>query len=142
LGEYNLALGVVNINVPSRNDGKTRSKDPSTMVPMPADIPDFQIKHEASLVADAQNHGTPMPNVGHMGDYTPDLKDSPEPKLEPTVKVPNVEGLGQMKATKILKKNGLGFKTKGKKVGKVSKQSPKAGTRVKINSIITLTIGK
>ena len=132
-------------------------------------IVDFEIKLPASLAADANKsrHSSPpvaivktqspAPSASAQGGSVVTLttvlvkppspyQDKPEIReekpREELVPVPKVTGKWILSGYKILLKQGFKVRKKGKKFGKIRKQSPAANTRVKKGSTITITVGK
>lgn len=130
-------------NAPARN---SQSRSISSNVPenIPGNIPEFEIKLGASLMAEHQKTGID-PNAADDSSNKIEqpaadtaLKAAPQ-KL---VKVPSVTGKLRLPGKKTLENLGFKVKLVGKKVGKISKQSPAGGTDLKPGSVVTLTIGK
>ncbi|MEA3306966.1 MAG: OmpA family protein [Elusimicrobiota bacterium] len=127
-------------------------------------IPDFEIKIEASLAAEANKSrsagnsiaivkaqspapGTEVKKGSVITLTTVSVKPNPRPSKpkreeENLVPVPKVTGKLFFSGYKILLKQGFKIKRKGKKIGFIRKQSPAPNTRVKKGSTITITIGR
>jgi outer membrane protein OmpA-like peptidoglycan-associated protein len=130
----------------SRSRSVSRSLPSSLTSEVPSSVPDFNIKHSATIAAQQQKEGTtneadPRPDTPVVENAV-NTEPQPKPASEPLVSVPSVTGKLKLFAKNKLTKMGLKVKLIGKKVGKVSKQSPKANTKVKQGSTVTLTIGK
>lgn len=101
-----------------------------------AGVPDFDIKHEAALATQGQTSEAPAAAQPSK----PSAASAPKPpKLIP---VPSVIGKFKIFAEKDLKKHGFRVAVRGKKMGKVTAQSPGANTRVAPGTQVTITIGR
>lgn len=112
---------------------------------LPDNVPAFDIKHDAALAVQAQKEGKPIdigPQTLPIVEENAPVNSVVAPKPEPLVSVPSVTGKMRLMAKNTLSKMGFKVKLIGKKVGKVSKQSPAANSKVKFGSTVTLTIGK
>ncbi|MGM0598718.1 MAG: OmpA family protein, partial [Candidatus Rifleibacteriota bacterium] len=123
---------------------RTHKVNKTTRSTTPSNIPDFKIKHEASLAAQAQKEGESFETSAQQAAVeTPEPEKIKEPKKKhPQIKIPNLIGKRKLAAKNVLKKMSLKANCVGKTFGKVKKQNPLSGTMVDINSTVTLTIGK
>ena len=100
-------------------------------------LPDFEIKQEAVQGAHGQ--------TSEAQTVTPPsrpVEAVPQQKPQKLIPVPSVIGKFKISAEKALKQGGFKVVVRGKKIGKVSAQSPDADTRVAPGTQVTITIGK
>ncbi|MCK5582643.1 MAG: OmpA family protein, partial [Elusimicrobiales bacterium] len=104
-------------------------------------IVDFNIKQEAAIAAHGEGSSQESdPQVQPASQTTPQaVQNTQEENLIP---VPKVTGKWMLSGYKILLKQGFKVRKKGKKFGKIRKQSPAANTRVRKGSTVTITIGR
>jgi hypothetical protein len=102
-------------------------------------VPDFDIKQDAALAAHGQAGPTPGAEPQAAAPEAKPAEPAAPPKLVP---VPAVIGKFKINAEKILKQQGFKVSLHGKKVGRVTAQSPNANARVAPGSEVTITIGK
>ena len=104
-------------------------------------IVDFNIKQDAALAAQGEGSAQESaPQVQPASQTTPQaVQNTQEENLIP---VPKVTGKWMLSGYKILLKQGFKVRKKGKKFGKIRKQSPAANTRVRKGSTVTITIGR
>lgn len=99
--------------------------------------PDFELKQEAAPAAQGQAETTPP---AAETTATPPAKPAP-PKPPKLVPVPSVVGNLKVFAGKALEQQGFRVKVRGKKLGRVSAQSPAGNSKVAPGTLITITIG-
>jgi OOP family OmpA-OmpF porin len=139
------ALAKTSKLVKSKSTSSKKSELPDLKEPtrpnLPDYVPEFEIIHSASLAAQAQKEGKEVNIIPEGPDHTATIQE-PEPRKPDMVTVPNVIGKFKIKAKNILQKSGFALRISGKKIGKVTKQSLKPGSKVIKGSLIKLTIGK
>lgn len=144
----------------------------SESVPLPQNIPNFEIKLDALLAVNANRSKNSRSDVQYVISQRPaagveiaksskvylttrlspqqQVIVSPKPVIvaEPiknevkTFPVPKVVGKLKITANTILTKQGFKVRFTGKKIGFVSKQIPAANSHVEYGSVVTLKIGK
>jgi OmpA-OmpF porin, OOP family len=103
------------------------------------EVPSFDIKQDAALAGHGQTDQTPNAEPPAAAQTAKPDEPAAPPKL---VLVPTVIGKFKINAERILKQQGFKVILRGKRVGRVTSQSPNADARVALGSNVTITIGK
>jgi OOP family OmpA-OmpF porin len=134
----NRRVELVKANLPKAGTSSGGTATRSTRSRL-ADVPSFDIKHDAALAADGQ---ASQSSANESISPAPSAKPAEMAPPAKTVPVPAVIGKFRINAEKILKKQGFNVVVHGKRVGRVTAQSPGADSLVPPGSKVTLTIGK